>query len=301
MAKANLLRECTQRQAGNPKKESAVRRSLKFLTDKWYSGYGTQYCQIILAVTEEGVTDKFTLLDVALAAQNVIETCVGPSKLSLGGGTIVGPKRRFAVYVNGIPDHEIGGPNENIDLRKLLEIVTPPLPAISNSSSSSSNQSLEKDGDLICFKPGYRGAWAVAPHLCSFAIEEIVRRDGYEEFFKEQTWWNGPATLAPDYHLTPDLWPAENEEGICEVTVTARDELTLDKFKLLDVAAGAQRVFDTCVTQKKPWGGSVDIGDKGFFVALNGRKPKGVGAGNSSVTGGVLALGTEEVQPLTID
>ncbi|KAK4695667.1 hypothetical protein P7C71_g2132, partial [Lecanoromycetidae sp. Uapishka_2] len=63
----------------------------------WHDGR----CQVLLTSGLEGVTDKFRLVDVIVAAQRIIAECPPKSKTSLGGLSLVGNMKGFFVAVNG--------------------------------------------------------------------------------------------------------------------------------------------------------------------------------------------------------
>ena len=244
--------------------------------DKWVAGYRPQYCQIIIAsvgeLTQQATTDRFRLLDAAIAAQVVIDLCLGPSKFNLGGGVLIGPRQEFAVYVDGADPGANRHQNSTSPTSDITSVPPPP--------PDLSTKAVDANGDLHCFSPGDYPAWPVSAEMCSFALDNIVSRDGAEEFYKKQVFWSGKKPR-PDLHQCPDQWTADaGYEEFCQITLMSEKKEVLDEFTLLNVATGAQRVMDRCVEKERPlrlrpYGGSVAIGDKGYFVAINGRPPKG--------------------------
>ncbi|KAG8525360.1 uncharacterized protein KY384_009004 [Bacidia gigantensis] len=154
--------------------------------------------------------------------------------------------------------------------RPVGSLSSPSLDLPTNGSAGPANPS----SHVVCFQRGDPKANEVVPEFCSLAIDDIAKRDGFDEFSKTQTWFFGPPRQPRGVHVTPDRWVAgDGSGGLCQVAVANSGGPHYDQFRLVDIAAKAKQIFDTCVIQQKDTlGGSSSIGTgKGFFVVLTGK------------------------------
>lgn len=229
----------------------------------WPAGDGVPYCEIVLT-GNPGAMEKFRLLDIALAADEVVNKCVGPSKDNIGGGTaiseVAGRGSGFTAFVNG----RTADPDLNTtDLVRPQDV---------DANDDASN------GHWFCFDEGTPSVYPVDLDRCQQAFDLMFDREDPFSVFKTQTFYNGPNPPSGT-HGCPDYWdtPIGNDD-YCKISLTANIQGVTARFTLADAARMVETVLEKCVPKSKQnLAGGGYIKDTEFFVVVNGKRPRSVG------------------------
>lgn len=90
--------------------EPAVTRRTHEVPDDWKLDAGEDVCQIYLTSLLRTAKDEFTLQDVTIAAQRIINDCTEGTKSGLGGYAFIGNEKSFFTAVNGEWEGPYGHP-----------------------------------------------------------------------------------------------------------------------------------------------------------------------------------------------
>ena len=145
-----------------------------------------------------------------------------------------------------------------------------PRSSLSASHGSMSQLNATVNHDVRCFHPIPLDYKAAKADDCNEIIDMIILR--YPEPFAELSWGY---TDQQDINLSL----AENSKwilGECMIFVRCPNPSSVDRFRIVDVAARAKNVIKECVVgTKKGYGGFSDVGHlpflASFFVAVSGR------------------------------
>ena len=92
--------------------------------DKWEVDIGEDVCMIYLTSLSMKAEDDFTLLDVTIAAQKIINECTEGTKNGLGGYAFLGNDNSFFTAVNGEWEGPDGVP---LNVTDAVEAAVPPV------------------------------------------------------------------------------------------------------------------------------------------------------------------------------
>ena len=245
-------------------------------------------CFIKVTNIDHDQVDRFRPVDVAEAAQRLIQQCVTETKESFGGNVDIGQlafPRTFYVVLSGTAKAR------NESLRNNTKLSLP----------SDEPHTLEQRASLIlpeeatlpivlpkalkpgepypvhCFDPtSTRHLKPAIASDCEFIINEFILTRPNPMI--EQTFG---FTDAADVNLSN----LENRRwvfGQCVVFITSIDKTRIDRFRYVDVAQTAYRILDPCVERSKyPIGGTANVGTTGdsYYVAVGGIDLTDVGNG----------------------
>lgn len=117
----------------------------------------------------------------------------------------------------------------------------------------------------ICFDPDQKGGLPPVVKDCEMAIEYILHIYPPGPMVPQ----NFSRTGADGTHRFPEAIEIKN----CQILISSRFRAPgiWDMIRYVDVAIGAQEVLKVCVPQSKTGlGGTVGLGNKGSYVAVNG-------------------------------
>ena len=238
-------------------------------------------CLMRVKNIDEKQVDSFRPVDVAEAAQAIVQTCIVGTKEALGGTAEIGQlkfPRTFYVVVSGTErrsvesqgnDSTLSLPsNKSRTLESRASLTSPegnPLSLIPTEGLKAG-----KRWPVNCFDPAASSKLKHAVTSdCTFIIDEIILR--LANPMKEQ---NFGYTDADDINLT-DPENSQWIHGQCVVYIRGLDgDATLrDRFRFVDVALTAHRILEDCVQDAKyAIGGIADVGTREdrFYVGVAG-------------------------------
>ncbi|KAL9073491.1 MAG: hypothetical protein Q9161_002912 [Pseudevernia consocians] len=126
--------------------------------------------------------------------------------------------------------------------------------------------------EVDCFNTTTQLAYPLDPDDCDNAIELLLHDPSGVMTPKTYSWH---AREPGSFGI-----PADWHDGRCQILLTTGLQDAVDAFRLVEVIVAARRVLDDCVPiSKTNLGGLALVGNmKGFFVAVNGPAPDGVGS-----------------------
>ena len=247
-------------------------------------------CLMRVRNIDEKQVDSFRPVDVAEAAQTIVQTCVVGTKYPLGGTADVGQlgfPRSFYVVVSGTDRRsgESRGNDSTLSLpsdgSRTLERRASRISPEGNPLSLIPTEGLKagRRWPVNCFDPtsSHKLKHAI-PSDCTFIIDEIILR--LPNPMKEQ---NFGYTDADDINLT-DPESGQWIHGQCLVYIRGLDAgpTLRDRFRFVDVALTAHRIMADCVQDAKyALGGIADVGTKEdrFYVGVAGMDSAVLGNG----------------------
>ncbi|MDI1493313.1 MAG: hypothetical protein OHK93_005101 [Ramalina farinacea] len=106
------------------REDRKVRRQAHQVPDKWELDVGEDVCMIYLTSLSMTAEDEFSLQDVTIAAQKIINECTEGTKNGLGGYAFVGNDKSFFTAVNGEWEGPDGDP---LNVTDAVEAAAPPV------------------------------------------------------------------------------------------------------------------------------------------------------------------------------
>ena len=180
----------------------------------------------------------------------------------------------IVLYLNQLilaaPAHPKDGSTPQSNGAPLIPALAPPRSSSSASHGSMSQLNTTVNYPIQCFHPMGVALRAANPEDCNTIIEMIILR--YPEPFAELIWGY---TDEQDINLALE----QNRKwilGECTIFVRSPNLSSVDRFRIVDVAARAKDLIKECVVGTKDgYGGFSDIGHlpyvESFFVAVGGR------------------------------
>ena len=236
-------------------------------------------CLIRVSDIDKDQVDFFSPVEVAQAAQKVLQDCVTGAKVPLGGVIGIGHLEipiNFFVAVSGStkPSGQSLGNNTVLSLpRDGLHTLESRASLISPQEETTPGISTERlnageEFPVSCFDPGsvHRLKHTVAAD-CVVIVNELILR--LPNPMLEQTFG---FTDADDINLT-DKNNARWTHGRCTVFITALATTDRDRFRYIDVARTALRITEKCVEGSKyAIGGTAAIGTmlNHFYIGVGG-------------------------------
>lgn len=251
-------------------------------------------CVVFLRNINQTSRDLFRFLDVAYAAQRIVNECVEGTKYAPGGTTDIGTiEDNFYVAVGGL-SHPHAGNGTTLVLVSdtVVSRLSDPMPAPTSAHSYISTVSVDLDKrsndipevlqatsdfapNVRCFQPGMTGARNIDVQDCYDATRVLLKDSNL---------------------LLPQLFTTEPTGGIrmpfmqrnqnCYLMMDAATGLsTSDSIPLLKMVYWALEIMLKCVSGRAQGFGGVSTlnEEKSIFVSVTGLDPRSVGNGPASL------------------
>lgn len=220
--------------------------------------------------------DKFSLLDLAIAAARIIRLCIIGSRVNVGGSLDVGPKRKFKQIVfNPVETASrtlldlVPSPQKTAT-SSALATLPPPSSNLALPSSSNSSTSLAEtlDAGITCFE--VHTTPAIVGTDCLYLFFYLLAQDRVK---------------SPQSRSGTGSLPVYRRDQ-CMLTLSATRPTSLDYIRLSDIIIAAARMLYECVlfAPVRREGGRTLINSGEFSLTLTGGPPLDLTLANTNRT-----------------